>query len=551
MPDIKDAIQFVQETTIEPALDHPDLEKEYLGTVRHSRTLLEQFKKIGDLYLYLNRFSENQKANAISERFLELGLKNFEDILEQFKERFSTELHDCTNLDNFIIGENYTSWDIAIFSRAYDVRKGIYLIGPEDNYRAIFVKATLGGEGKYPNKWLIPNLELKYYFKSIKDRFSKTYKENAAIINSKDTPIYVFKKTAEFRNLCGIFRYAEHKKDADGSMWFRLVKSDLFDHQRPTRTDDYFRDLNQRVASSQQSGRGARQKRLATASARPRAVLTTTVTYQRNPDVIAEVLGRANGFCERCKNPAPFIRAANSTPYLEVHHTIPLAQGGDDTVANALALCPNCHRQLHHGLTEEIAFLSEPHPLESDTSGQVEEIRRRAWELSADVPDEKIRAVTQDIEILLTELAEPHGLEGESVTPTAFIVEQHEQAAFKAHRKIHISEILGLTALALLDSPNRTPNPPEVANAKEAVSLAEKLSQIRNVRSAAAGQRNREDRLEFAQWMQANRTNYRSERAAMTAYHEASPLYQGHFEDVERMYRQVLEDIASGKLQLP
>jgi 5-methylcytosine-specific restriction protein A len=26
-----------------------------------------------------------------------------------------------------------------------------------------------------------------------------------------------------------------------------------------------------------------------------------------------------------------------------------LAEGGEDTVENALALCPNCHRRLHFG----------------------------------------------------------------------------------------------------------------------------------------------------------------------------------------------------------
>ncbi|MEQ1936169.1 MAG: HNH endonuclease [Fimbriimonadaceae bacterium] len=35
--------------------------------------------------------------------------------------------------------------------------------------------------------------------------------------------------------------------------------------------------------------------------------------------------------------------------FLEVHHVVPLAEGGDDTMANAAALCPMCHRELHFG----------------------------------------------------------------------------------------------------------------------------------------------------------------------------------------------------------
>jgi 5-methylcytosine-specific restriction protein A len=66
--------------------------------------------------------------------------------------------------------------------------------------------------------------------------------------------------------------------------------------------------------------------------------------------VIVEVLLRANGICEQCKNTAPFIRKTNNSPYLEVHHIVMLSNGGEDTVGNAIALCPNCHREQHFGV---------------------------------------------------------------------------------------------------------------------------------------------------------------------------------------------------------
>jgi 5-methylcytosine-specific restriction protein A len=34
---------------------------------------------------------------------------------------------------------------------------------------------------------------------------------------------------------------------------------------------------------------------------------------------------------------------------LEVHHKTPLSARGEDTVENAIALCANCHRELHYG----------------------------------------------------------------------------------------------------------------------------------------------------------------------------------------------------------
>lgn len=93
----------------------------------------------------------------------------------------------------------------------------------------------------------------------------------------------------------------------------------------------------------------SRRARLASAPRKPAVRVVTSLAFDRNPDVIAEVLFRAGGRCESCRQPAPFERASDGSPYLEVHHRVRLADGGDDTVENAIALCPNCHRKQHHG----------------------------------------------------------------------------------------------------------------------------------------------------------------------------------------------------------
>ena len=41
--------------------------------------------------------------------------------------------------------------------------------------------------------------------------------------------------------------------------------------------------------------------------------------------------------------------ASDGLPFLEVHHLRQLADRGSDTVSNAVALCPNCHREAHYG----------------------------------------------------------------------------------------------------------------------------------------------------------------------------------------------------------
>ena len=88
---------------------------------------------------------------------------------------------------------------------------------------------------------------------------------------------------------------------------------------------------------------------LAAAAARPARNAVTVTAFLRSPHVIAATLRRAGGVCEDCGEPAPFLRASDGSPYLEVHHRVRLADGGEDTLDNAAALCPNCHRRAHHG----------------------------------------------------------------------------------------------------------------------------------------------------------------------------------------------------------
>lgn len=93
-----------------------------------------------------------------------------------------------------------------------------------------------------------------------------------------------------------------------------------------------------------------RLTRISVANKLPEKIQVVSTAFKRNPDVVVTVLERANGICERCDKPAPFKRASDSTPYLEVHHKIRLADGGEDTVENTIAVCPNCHRELHYGI---------------------------------------------------------------------------------------------------------------------------------------------------------------------------------------------------------
>lgn len=73
---------------------------------------------------------------------------------------------------------------------------------------------------------------------------------------------------------------------------------------------------------------------------------TTAITYVRDEYVAEYARRRANGICDLCGQPAPFLDRAGQ-PHLESHHVVWLARGGDDSILNTVALCPNCHRKMH------------------------------------------------------------------------------------------------------------------------------------------------------------------------------------------------------------
>ncbi len=72
----------------------------------------------------------------------------------------------------------------------------------------------------------------------------------------------------------------------------------------------------------------------------------TLSTFVRSAEVVKETKRRANGICQLCNRPAPFIDKKGN-PYLEVHHIIWLSRGGEDNTENTVALCPNCHVRMH------------------------------------------------------------------------------------------------------------------------------------------------------------------------------------------------------------
>lgn len=352
MDKLTEALEFLRQTTIDKALAHPDIDSKAKNIIAHTNRLIGHFNRVGDLVRYIDTFKPVEgKPSHVQIAIRSIGLPTIDDLHDEFMARFGEFEGDRTRLTDFVVGKTYSSWEVILFAEKYNPRVGgILPIGPDDAPTAVFIKASFDGTGPYPNEWIQPGVELKYYLMSFKDVFNPEYKVNQAIINSGDNPIYVFDKKGTDCKLVGLFHYKEYVTETNGDMWFRLVKRDAFDHTNPTTTEELHKDLERKVRKSQSDTKGARVGRLEKAPKKPKVRYTITTSFERNPDVIADVLERAKGICERCNKQAPFIRKKDNTPYLEVHHIVTLAEDGDDTVENAKALCPNCHRELHFGI---------------------------------------------------------------------------------------------------------------------------------------------------------------------------------------------------------
>ena len=75
--------------------------------------------------------------------------------------------------------------------------------------------------------------------------------------------------------------------------------------------------------------------------------------FKRDLSIVKAALIRANGRCESPDCSTLLFKKKDGSFYLEVHHLVPLSKSGADSLTNVAALCPNCHRELHHGENAE------------------------------------------------------------------------------------------------------------------------------------------------------------------------------------------------------
>ncbi len=69
--------------------------------------------------------------------------------------------------------------------------------------------------------------------------------------------------------------------------------------------------------------------------------LATRQRYGKSWQRVRKLYAEAHPFCEQCLDNGVIV------PVDEVHHKLPLAEGGTNDFENLISLCKSCHARLH------------------------------------------------------------------------------------------------------------------------------------------------------------------------------------------------------------
>lgn len=187
-----------------------------------------------------------------------------------------------------------------------------------------------------------------------KRKFSILFIHQIMLSNSEEQALRIMKEANEY----GI-KLGEAWSERYDSMW--RIKNDqeawrenikqLGEYNRFTEIYENFNKMKLHYFESL-SLRDLKQTLLDNQSNKNNRKMTQTTVYDRSVYIKEFARKVANGLCQLCDNEAPF-KDKQGNPFLEVHHVHYLSKGGSDTIDNVVALCPNCHRKIHHLESEE------------------------------------------------------------------------------------------------------------------------------------------------------------------------------------------------------
>lgn len=150
------------------------------------------------------------------------------------------------------------------------------------------------------------------------------------------------------------FFYNIHNRFNDDVI-FRPERSTSGEHEKVASTGESAEKReSEPVINQPDSNKGLtdlrrKAERVATENPARDTSATPGSAYQRSESIKQYAKARADGKCEYCGDQAPF-ETPEGEPYLEVHHIDELGEGGEDSPDKVVALCPSCHKEIHHGV---------------------------------------------------------------------------------------------------------------------------------------------------------------------------------------------------------
>jgi 5-methylcytosine-specific restriction protein A len=116
----------------------------------------------------------------------------------------------------------------------------------------------------------------------------------------------------------------------------------------------------------------------------PKSLRSTGAGFRRDPRVSGAAISNAAYLCQVDAAHISFIARTTKKNFVEAHHLIPLQfqeqfTAGLDVLENVIAVCPTCHRKLHHGRLQDKAKMLRPL-----LSARTKELKGRGLEISSE-----------------------------------------------------------------------------------------------------------------------------------------------------------------------
>jgi len=254
-------------------------------------------------------------------------------------EPFTTD--DIADDLKFEVGQQYIRMDI------HEVCGGNHQpgISPITDLSAIFLfGSTEVNDYGYADKWLSND---HFLLTGVGQRGDQSWKgtANRSLANHHDDKrrVFLFERvpgqTPTVVTYVGEYEYVDHYEDQipdiDGNrrMAYRFELRPVGDAIDVGDTDP--------ISAKSLYDRAVKAESTPSWSSRNNSYVTSELVREY-------ALRDADGVCQGCESPAPF-ETISGDPYLEVHHITRRSDNGPDHPDNVIALCPNCHQEVHHG----------------------------------------------------------------------------------------------------------------------------------------------------------------------------------------------------------